>query len=958
MALSPDLQQLSGAGPPNGDEWDGSALAARGGTVSEPRAGFVALPIQRQSDVLNQPLVFLRLGRLGPPLDIELEAINCTSVRVRWRIPWRHVGTVTGYKVFYTEMRDGRPAGSAVARNVPLSLDMLSNALEVGGLKAAAQYVFSVGAYGWAGEGRPSVPRRVTTLAPELCVPPVAPSQPVAVALSDTQARLSWEQNNSSPALHFLVFYVRPEVDGEWTSAGDPFEGTSVVLKGLHPTTQYQFIVQAVNSVGASPLSAISDPIWTHTLPVPVDTSSPYPLARPSTPAQGRGQVRGLHDLSCEDTACPANSVCIDDYQKGGSRCYCALGQGGDACSEGVVAQYPRFHGHSYMALEPLKNSYRYFHIMLEFKADSENGLLLFCGENEHGSGDYASLALLHGRLYFRFNCGTGSAQIVSDSRVALGQWNSVVISREGAIGWLRLNNDTPVTGQSQGDFTKISFRTPLYLGGSPNAYWLAKTAGTNRGFQGCVKSLTINHRGIDMKPWPIGWALSGADVGECSMAVCSVVTCANGGTCLASSALDLCLCPLGYRGRLCQESFGLVVPLFSAALQSYASAPWPRPSHHYLSFMEFDLVFQSAAPDGTLLYSQDSDSRDFLSVILVGGFLELRFDCGSGIAVIRSEEQVTMNEWHDLWVSRTGRQGVLQVDTQRPTHGTSEGAFTQIRCSSSLYLGGVPDFSRTKPQAALFQPLTGSIQKMVVNGVTIRLPGDLSAGANLDNALHPCVGQPCADGGTCQPLGSLYRCDCPLWHSGTLCQNVTEPVAIPQFIGRSYLTYDSKDILKRLSGPDTRLRLRFRSSVQDGLLLWRGHTHLGGNSDFVSLGLKDGALIFSYNLGSGIGVVTINGSFNDGEWHWVQVVREGQSARLTVDHARTSTGRSPGNMRQLNTNTMLYLGGMKEISRQTHGQYIWGLVGCISHLTLSSTYHLSLLEDAVHGKNINTCSP
>jgi hypothetical protein len=38
--------------------------------------------------------------------------------------------------------------------------------VEIGSLKMAAQYVFSIGAYGWAGEGRPSVPRRVSTFQP------------------------------------------------------------------------------------------------------------------------------------------------------------------------------------------------------------------------------------------------------------------------------------------------------------------------------------------------------------------------------------------------------------------------------------------------------------------------------------------------------------------------------------------------------------------------------------------------------------------------------------------------------------------------------------------------------------------------------------------------------------------------------------------------------------------------
>uniref|UniRef100_A0A4W5LFH0 EGF like, fibronectin type III and laminin G domains n=1 Tax=Hucho hucho TaxID=62062 RepID=A0A4W5LFH0_9TELE len=1041
--------------------------------------------------------------RLHPPLDIELETVNCTAVRVKWRIPWRHVSTVTGYKVFYTEMRNGRPASSAVAVNVPLSLDMFTTVkfsghtifdVEIGSLKMAAQYVFSVGAYGWAGEGRPSVPRRVSTFQPEMCMPPSAPSQPAVGAVSDTETELSWKQserNGSSPVLHFIVYYIRPELDTEWTSLKDPVNSSSVVVRGLDPDTQYHFAVQAVNVYGASPHSAITDPIWTFsvqergsgglgqgspgngngninqedltddknsdygaliqeplfspeeerislprartwspishtggggmsprenaadsgtiitankaatiistsTTPIPTNhtfttnpvalTSSPgldsilptpssapllarSTLAGPLSPtppgprSQWKGQVRGLYDLSCEDAVCSLNSVCIDDYQSGGSRCYCALGRGGDACSHVVVVKYPQFYGFSHIAFEPLKNSYQSFQIMLEFKTDSENGLLLFCGENEHGSGDFTSLALIHGKLHFRFNCGTGTAQIVSGSRVALDQWHSVVVGREGAIGWLRLDNDTPVTGHSQGDYNKITFRTPLYVGGSPNAYWLARTAGTNRGFQGCIQTLSINSRVTDMRPWPMGWALSGADVGECSASVCEGVTCANGGTCFASHADGyICLCALGYRGPLCQESFQLVVPYFNASVLSYASAPWPRSSRHYLSWMEFEVTFRPTAPEGTLLYSQDSASRDFLSISLVGGYLEFSFDCGSGTATIRSEETLTMNEWHELRVSRTGREGILQVDNQIPTHSLGEGAFTQIRCSGPLYIGGVPEHTnpRTKinAHAALLHHFTGSIQKITLNERSIRLPQDFSEGVNIENSLHPCVDSPCANRGTCRPKQALYECDCPLGYTGKHCLQVTEATEIPQFIGRSYLVYNNKDILKRVSGCRTHVLLRFRSSAQDGLLLWRGHTPVSANSDFVSLGLEDGALIFSYNLGSGVAIVMINGTFSDGQWHRVKAIRDGQYGSLTVDHYETSTGRSPGNMRQLNTNGMVYLGGMKEVGLYTHGQYLWGLVGCISQLTLSTDYHLALVEDAAAGKNINTCRP
>lgn len=36
-------------------------------------------------------------------------------------------------------------------------------------------------------------------------------------------------------------------------------------------------------------------------------------------------------------------------------------------------------------------------------QADSEDGLLLYCGENEHGRGDFTSLALVRGKLHYRW---------------------------------------------------------------------------------------------------------------------------------------------------------------------------------------------------------------------------------------------------------------------------------------------------------------------------------------------------------------------------------------------------------------------------------------------------------------------------------------------------------------------------------------------------------------------------
>ncbi|XP_077203122.1 pikachurin isoform X1 [Paroedura picta] len=996
-----------------------------------------------------------REDRLGPPLDITLDSLNCTAFSIQWRMPRQHASIISGYTVYYSQVTADKPIKQQ-SHDVPLSLDMLSTGqldgqaifeVVIGDLKPGALFRVSVGAYGWTGKGRPSMPRDVTTLSEDKCMPPDPPFQPQVIIVSDSEVALSWKPGSSegsSPLQYYTVEFIRPDLDTNWTVIREQIQMDSMVLKGLTPNYQYQFAVRATNSYGSSlpsdpsdtikmfnpeelgsgshghqyitdsdigdddrididdsdydiyidelkPLPAIkgsnrkflvetkimqgSNPrLLSRLLSTPpspatstVTTARPPSTTTTSTTTTGAAKATRKNtvaslvrqfDQPCDETFCSTDSFCVNDYERSGSRCHCNLGKGGETCTEDVNIQYPQFFGYSYITFEPLKNSYQTFQISVEFRSEAEDGLLLYCGENEHGRGDFMSVAVVRRSIQFRFNCGTGIAIITSENKIKLGNWHRVTVFRDGSDGWLKLDSSPPVSGKSQGQYSKITFRTPFYLGGAPTAYWLVRSTGINRGYQGCVQSLNINGKAIDMRPWPLGKALSGADVGECSSGICDEASCVNGGTCTASKAdRYICLCPLGFKGRHCEEAFTLAIPQFNATLKSFATTPWPLEPQYYLSFMEFEVTFRPVSANGALLYSYDTGSKDFLSIIMVDSFVEFRFDCGSGTAIIRSEEPVSLNQWHELKVSRTAKNGILQVDQQRPVEGMAEGAFTQIKCNPDIFIGGVPNYDNVKKNSGVLRPFSGSLQKIILNDRVIDMKQDFTSGVNLDNALHPCVYAPCVNGGSCVPKKDNYECDCPLGFDGQNCQKaVMEAIEIPQFIGRSYLTYDNPDILKRVSGSRTNVFMRFKTALMDGLLMWRGDSPMRPNSDFISLGLQDGALVFSYNLGSGIASIMVNGSFNDGRWHRVKAVRDGQSGKVTVDDYGARTGKSPGMMRQLNINGDLFVGGMKEIALHTNRQYMRGLVGCISHFTLSTDYHISLVEDAADGKNINTC--
>lgn len=56
-----------------------------------------------------------------------------------------------------------------------------------------------------------------------------------------------------------------------------------------------------------------------------------------------KGVEPRVYDVSCDETVCPPDSFCSNDYDSGGSRCHCNLGHHGNLCSEGDVLFYVTF---------------------------------------------------------------------------------------------------------------------------------------------------------------------------------------------------------------------------------------------------------------------------------------------------------------------------------------------------------------------------------------------------------------------------------------------------------------------------------------------------------------------------------------------------------------------------------------------------------------------------------------
>ena len=73
----------------------------------------------------------------------------------------------------------------------------------------------------------------------------------------------------------------------------------------------------------------------------------------------------------------------------------------------------------------------------------------------------------------------------------------------------------------------------------------------------------------------------------------------------------------------------------------------------------------------------------------------------------------MTLGEWHELRLSRTGRLAILQVDSMAPTQAMAPGAFTQLSLPQNLYIGGVPNFDMVSPKVKVRTSFVGCIQKV-----------------------------------------------------------------------------------------------------------------------------------------------------------------------------------------------------------------------------------------------------
>jgi agrin len=115
-----------------------------------------------------------------------------------------------------------------------------------------------------------------------------------------------------------------------------------------------------------------------------------------------------------------------------------------------------------------------------------------------------------------------------------------------------------------------------------------------------------------------------------------------------------------------------------------------PLKAYHKLNI---DIELKTFSENGLILYDQQKadGSGDFVSLALVNGFVEFRYNLGDGVVTLTSLEKLTLNEYHTISAKRYHRDGILSVDDMEDVVGQSMGNLKALDLSEDTYIGGVP---------------------------------------------------------------------------------------------------------------------------------------------------------------------------------------------------------------------------------------------------------------------------
>ncbi|XP_077547053.1 laminin subunit alpha [Haemaphysalis longicornis] len=343
-----------------------------------------------------------------------------------------------------------------------------------------------------------------------------------------------------------------------------------------------------------------------------------------------------------------------------------------------------------------------------------------------------------------------------------------------------------------------------------------------------------------------------------------------------------------------------------------------PEELQEAATYTHLSVYLKTQKPDSTVWFlgntqqppqarAKRARENDFMALLLQGGYPTLLVNLGDGTEEIRSSKYVADNQWHQVIADRTGKTVTLHVRTEGEPDAENtkylQGAtsvFNLDQARSQFYLGGVPASAQgyvgwEDEEVRRFE---GALEDLLWGGLPIGLWNFQQRHGSLEG---------------CQERDTLT--DLPV--DGGL-----------RFDGTGYalLGGEPRDFADGIS-----ISLTFRTYAREGLLFL-----IHNGPKFMALELRDGHVVYKFDLGSGLTQVKSNAAYNNGKWHQLRAAQFRGDADLTVGGNDSQTTSYRGTEAGIGSVDEIFVGGHRtfhghqEVTRAS-------FEGCIQELELDT---------------------
>ena len=287
------------------------------------------------------------------------------------------------------------------------------------------------------------------------------------------------------------------------------------------------------------------------------------------------------------------------------------------------------------------------------FSELSEGLLALFTGY--FVGGDFSAIYAEGGFVKAAVDLGAGFT--TSSLPLPSNQFSSITVNRVGRHVTLTVTEGGTVSTITPGVFDQLNVGDTFYIGGGlPSVVQrsLPSQIAQLGGFTGCIGGVTINEQPMSVLELKVLHAVE-----ACEIDFCDQDTCRNGGSCLQDGQIAVCSCPPLFTGPRCDMV--IEIPMFNNDLMT-SFVVFPSDSEvsightttiamHIKPMEDEGLIFYAALRTVAPFY-------DFVSIGLRDGYVEFRYNLGSGTAIIKSTGRMGQNKWHSIFAQRVLRDG------------------------------------------------------------------------------------------------------------------------------------------------------------------------------------------------------------------------------------------------------------------------------------------------------------